>query len=471
MRLSSQPNDRSSWIIPFGIYLLVSAAFGAAYLLRSMWAYPDVPYLTQIISVDITEAALNGNYQPLWEFFFTFSGEHKLFAYQVYLYLDARFFDFSTITEMVIWTFSLYLQIVMVGIYLFHRFYIRTLSIQFLVLLLIPALVFTPIICTGRGMETQIQVSTTLLVACFLALKLPVRAIIFFPGILILSGVYVMLFAGGYAAGGAFAFIIGTALCRISGVCSREFFIRIATSTSFFMLWLLAYLMWYIHAGATAPTGESITTVLARDPLFLPKYILAGLAGTVTNVNLVEYYGQNFYTFVYLTGFGIAFLVLALFTVTMMTNRSRRHVVFPALLISYGVGVTISVMIGRHTDPSWILNAWYPFHFRLVAEGLIVLVITTMTLKAWRGRTILTIFCCGLSVAIGYSYVASVRYQWHRNQYERPYFENIRRYVIDTDPSKISPSTALTPVYLDPASTARALEFLRRYHLTPFDNN
>jgi hypothetical protein len=472
MRAVNRHNQTASeWLVPLIAYLVISGALATAYLLRCMWAYPDVPYLTQLTAINLIEPALNGDFNPLRESFFRFDGEHKLFTYFVYLYINARFFSFSTYTEMVIWTISLYSQTLMLGIYLLRRFRIGLFSFRFLVTLLIPALTFSPIIGTGRGMETQIQVSTTILIAYFLLINRPIRLRIFAPLTITLSAAYVLLFAGAYASGATFALTCALILCFIPGVCERDKLIRLLVSTIATWTWMVLYFVWFQSTSSPAKLEQqSLVATLRDDPIFVPKFFFVGLSSTVTNINMHENLGLNFYKGVYVLGACIAALIIVMAFVVLRSTRARRHALLPLLLILYGIGTIIAVMIGRHPDPYWLLNGWYPFQFRLLADGMIILAVTSLTWHLWHRRIGLTIIFVSLSFVVCSAYVVSVRYQLQRNKYERVYFEEIRTFVAETPPASLRGSEGLTPIYLSPDQTALALRFLRRYHLVPFND-
>jgi hypothetical protein len=464
--------ERAKWLSPLGLYLLFSALLGFVYLVRCMWAYPDVPYLTQLTAIDILEPALNGDFSPLWESFFRFEGEHKLFIYYIYLYANARFFSFTTHTEIYIWTISLFAQTLIVGAYVFRRFRIAVFSPRFLVMLLVPILSFTPLIASGRGMETQIQVSTTILVGFFFLIKKKISIRVFAPLAFALSGLYVILFAGAYASGAIFALTCGLLLCLIPGFSNRVETLRVAISAAFTWLWVGVYFLWYKSAsGPPALEQETLLTLLSKDPVFAARYLAAGLAATVTNINMYENVGEDFFREVIVIGSCIAAVIIILTYVNLRCVRSRRDFLVPSLLILYGVGTILAVMLGRHPDPYWMLNGWYPFQFRLLADGVIMLTVATLSWRLWRQHITLAAVFCGLSIVVLSTFAVSSRYQYQRNKYERVYFQEIRNYVRETPPDSIRGDTRLTPIYLNSSGTADALRFLRDYRLVPFDKS
>jgi hypothetical protein len=454
------------------VYGIASLALGILFYTRWKWAYPDVPYLTNLTSLDVLEPALSGDLGPLWESFSRFDGEHKLWIYYIYLYLNARLFEFSTISEITIWTISLFVQTMIIGIYLVKRFNICILSLRFLLILLVPALVLSTAFSPGRGMETQIQLSTTALVIIMLIPLWLVRTWIYTVSTVALTGIYVVLLSGAYFGGGAFALVAGSLACIVPGVCSSSYRNRVVFAAACTTIWGAIYMVMLARLGS--PSGantETLASLLRDEPLFAGKYVLAGLAGTVMTSNTAESTGSETYpVVVYMVGGCVAIVAIILLTIIFRSHRARRHVVFPLMLVAYGIGVTLTIMYGRYTDSLWILNMWYSFHFRLLAEGIVVALVTTMSFDLWRRKQIAAVFCAVLFALVLMTYSIAARHQWQRNVHERAYFGNIREYVLETDPQQASRSTEMSPIYLGPEATARALLFLRHYRFSPFNS-
>jgi hypothetical protein len=465
-----KPNRTRSEIVAFGAYSAFTSFLAFIFYSRWKWAMPDAPYLSQLTSIDIVKSALNGDYGPLVNAFSRFDGEHKLWIYYVYLYLDARFMDFSTITEIAIWTISSSAIVLAIGWYCIRVFSIGFWDLRFLFLLVIPATGMSTAFFPGRGMETQIQISTSIAVLIILLVhtKLPLKY--FSPIAFTVAGIYTILFSGSYFLGLFFALTITSLCAPLLSLGTPVARTRLYLMTGSVALWGGAYVfMMKVYASSSASNPAKSLELLVSDPGFSLRYFLNAFAATVMTLNTGEKFRENFELLAPFCGALVLILTSILLTHCILSARSKRYLLIPLLLVTYPIGIVLAVFLGRNSDPFQLLNIWYSFHFRLWIDGLVILAVVSTTFRVFSRQKILRLITIAVAASLLFVFGTAAQYQWTRNVHERAYFGMIRDYELGGNPEKLGSWPGLTPIYLDPASSRHAIEFLQEYELVPFD--
>jgi hypothetical protein len=395
-------------------------------------------------------------------------------GYTTYLYLNARFSDFSTTHEIAMWSLGLIIQSVVIGIQVIRYYKMPFISLRFLFFLLIPFAICATTFLPGRGMETQVFLSVVLLTIIVASPTWHISLRVYAPTIFITVGVYVFVLSSAYFIG-ALAATLVTAIFVLFGKPSSGFRSRVIAITLAFATWGLAYVV-TLKAFATPGmvSQQSLIDLTSRDPFFPMKYFLHAISGVSLTINSGEYFGARFSAISILGGIAVLLSVIVLGLSVSRNDSSREKTYFPLTLIAYSFATAGAVLIGRHSDTLYGLNTWYGFQYRPLAGGILVLAIAYFG-RNWRKRNILStstlIICLTYLLLIG---VIAGGWEWKRNNYERTYFLNIRSYVLSQGTSTVSTNKSypeLTPIYLDDVSSRRAIEFLFSHRLVPFNNH
>jgi hypothetical protein len=458
--------QRRPWL-PAALYLLVTAGLGTTFYERWKWALPDVPYLSQLTAISAIESALDGNFSPLFDSFFRFEGEHKLWAYYVYLYANARLESFSTTTEIAIWTISTCIATLVLGWYAITTFKIDLRDPRMLLVLIMPVTGLSTAFFPGRGMETQVQLSTTVLVLLAVFMTVRVRFAAYVPIAFAGAGIYTMLLASSYFAGLLFALCMTSVAAYLLTLGNPAQRARLYILTLAVGAWGVLYLV-MLRTYGVANSGDPLAAaaLVAQDPLYVAHFFLNASASTVLTLNTSERLGEVFVLAAIVSGLLLIVMTLVLVLIVSKSMRARRHLVLPFLLLLYPIGISIAVFLGRSSDPNQLLNIWYSFHFRLGIYGIVLLAIIALTFRLFRGHlafnAILVVSATFLAVCFGTTW----HHQWQRNSSERIYFLNIRQYVLH--PDSVSFQGPLTPIYLDRQASEQAIRFLKRHHFVPY---
>ncbi len=470
MHTTRPANHSRAETLAFGVYLLSTLFLALVFYSRWKWAMPDAPYLSQLTSIDIVKSALDGDYGPLMGAFSRFDGEHKLWIYYVYLYLDARFMDFSTITEIAIWTISSSVIVLAIGWYCIRTFSIGVWDLRFLVLLAIPANSLSTAFFPGRGMETQIQFSTTIAVAIVLFIQTKLALRFYLPAAFCLAGIYTIFFSGSYFLGLLFALTIASLCACLFGLGTPATRTRAYLMTVSVAIWGSVYvLMMRVYATSAASTPTKSLELFTDNPGFVVRYFLNAFAATVVTLNTGERFRENFEHIAQACGGLVLILTAILLVRCFLSTRAKRYLLIPLLFVTYPIGIVFAVFLGRNTDPFQLLNIWYSFHFRLWIDGLVILAIISMTFRVFNRKRELRIIVIAATIILLFFFGTAWQYQWTRNVHERAYFGMIRDYELGGNPERLGSWPGLTPIYLDPASSRYAIEFLQEYQLVPFD--
>jgi hypothetical protein len=456
------------------LYVSMSLGLFCLSVWRFFWAWPDAAWQTNFLFLDQVDNVVNGKIG--WgTFWIGLSDEHALTGYRWFEYFYATFFGLNTHVEIVAYYLCVLALSIAIGLKILKGSGRATEHwLSKLLVFTIPFILFSMVGAGSRGMEIGQYFGVTIFVLLALLMDSSIRLRNYVIILALTVPALTFLLLGGYAAGLA----IGLALVSLKQLIRPiafdplrrkklfAFTLIFVVSASAFLL-SIQILNRTIVSGGLSQLKEHIT----RDPFFVVQYFFGGAASSIINSSTLEIFGHGDWL-IYVT----ALLVLLMSGLAGFSIKqfSMTESTVPLILVGSAVGQIVVLMIGRSQGAFWLLSPWYQFHFRIGLVGVIWLLIggISVFLKSTHDNTLIRYYLpitLGLiALAMGLTVGANI-IQWHRQPYERAYFENVQRSLLSPNELTVD-SNGYTPLILPLEESKHVIAILKRDHLNVYRN-
>jgi hypothetical protein len=390
-------------------------------LFRQLWAFPDATWQTTLYYLADIDMILTGRAeQAIW---FELGNGHAMSGYRIFTYLNAALFGLDSSLELIVyWALVLFISIVFALIVVRNS---PNLALGFTGSTVIIIVMNSLAGAGARGMEIGTYTGTFLILCLALLVTTKISTRSFFLVSMIAVPVTQFFFLGGYMAGWVFSFTIVTIIGLLQNakkVLREPDYTKLLTLGAMSLFWMAVF---YLLIPKTHST-RSLFDVWGDDILFPLKFIVFGFTNAVFTSQSFEFLAASDSYPIYLI-VGIFLFLFCLAAVLGSLTRTDSAAIIGRLLIFYGLGTSILILLTRAYGDGWLLSSWYSFHFKLALCGAIILFVTSRV-------TSLKIASIPLLVLIAALSITSSKLAFDRNPHERSYFQNIQRatYFPDT---------------------------------------
>ena len=447
-------------------YVVFSTVIAVAACIRLQWAFPEASWQSSLLFVNDIDRLLSGHLGDVtW---YEFTVPHALNGYRWIQYLNAALFGLNTQVEL--WAYyAIVLAIsIIVGMRSFESIERSNRILPRIVLFAIPVVMASMSGAGSRGMELGTYTGVLLTVILFILLESRMTArqfsLVAVPVVILI----VFAFLGGYAAGPLFALAVVAAAQRLRPTCGDVVRSKLLLLLGAFFITCIAYAL-VMRAVSPIVSDSGIAGLraqIADNVLFPAKYLFLGWgAAVISNLSLEHYEAHG--TAIRSV---IAALVLGLVACAVVSafRSAWSRATIPLLLITYAVGVELMLLFTRNDSFAYALSPWYSMHFKVGLAGAIWLVALSLAsvTPAWShpaafvGRVGAVAGVCLILCVV----VAANVIQFKRQPFERVYFQNVQRAILD--PATIIPDgQALTPLVLPYTETITDIGILRHHRL------
>lgn len=443
-----------------GIFLISSIA-----LARNLWSAPDAPWQTSLAFLEDIDHLLNGRLgEVTW---FSLTSGHALSGYRLFEYFSSIAFGLNTQVELWVYWF-----IVASLSAISFRTAVKSqgLPSSKLSLMVLIAMVLIPLSFSGsgsRGMELGTYAGVLLAVLTFHFFSSSGRAGFLFVVLATLFFLFLFFFLlGGYGAGVALGYAGLAAIRMTTGILSIPKKLAVAAFSSSFSLVAYFLAVRYVDASATATGPSLLAEQIARDPLYVAKFLLAAPSSGLTSTQTFEIFGGLLLE-VFALSFGLLALVALLLTLKKLRDRFENLPSFPFFLIIYALGTAVMLLVYRPYETYQLVNGWYSLHFKLMLVGLLfffyIFVQKTETDSLVRRIVFFT-----TSIILIVFIVANIL-QVRRQDSERVYFQNVAKVALFPEMLERD-SNGFSQLVIPFEGSQRAVEILEKNKLGVFSN-
>jgi hypothetical protein len=452
---------RTAWL---GSYVTLSVLAAVLPLLRMRWAQPDAAWQTNLNDIDDIHRVVNHGLD-LSALHVGLGGEHALTGYRWFLYANAAFFGFNTQVELVAYFLLTLTLSLLIGLRLFRQLdEVGGSALARAIVFVVPLALGTMSGAGSRGMEIGQYTGFTVFVVLALLIRsrLSVRGYaVLVVAVIVPAG---LLILGSYLGGPALALCAASLLEWRLGWLDRAARRKLWVLTAGFVIMLGVWLLLMTAIGPSEVGGRlpGFLHQVAEDPAFVPKYFLAGAAGSVITSQTLEVGGHGA-RFAYAVGALVT--VFAAVAVALHVRRPRVDVTVPLLLLLAPVGLASTLIVGRSDGALWMLSPWYGFELHLFLVGAVALTALGVGTRRRAGRsarwdTVCTVTSVALlAVILGLTAYANTM-QWRRQPAERAYFQRIQEALLHPE-SLTTSAGGLTQLILPLEQSRHAIEILR----------
>jgi hypothetical protein len=470
--LSISPSSlrlRASWAV---VYVSFSALLALAWVIRSMWARPDVQWQSQLLFVDDIERVLTDGV-TLGSFWVGVGGDHALTGYRWFQYLNAALFGLSQHVETVAYGALVLVLSVALGLSMIRQIERAGAgALPRLLVFLVPVILCSLAAAGSGGMEIGQFTGMTVIVLLALAIPSSMKLGLYSWLAYVLGPVLTLLVLGSYAVPVALALVVLLAVQlarpRLSAEVAtklRHLTFSLAGSAVF---WVALMLSSGANSSSSGTTG--LSQQIGGDWLFPVRYMLGGLASNVTNSSTLEFITVG-NSFVYFAA-GLVLLLIVLSGVLAMRVAAASDLLVPSFLVLFGFALGLTLMAGRNAGAFWLLSPWYGFLFRLQLVGALWLLILGLTgvgqgarVPPW-ARIVAYGGCAALGGAMSV-YLISNLAQWTRQPAERAYFQSLQNATLFPQ-ELVVVGAGLTQLQIPLDASRHAVDVLARNQLSVY---
>ena len=449
---------------------LISSAMSIVMIARMYWAHPDVQVYSSLQNLENINNLLNKQYSNVdW---FELGSGHAMTLYMLFQYITALFFHFDSRIEYIVLAISTVLTALSIIILL--RGLIAQLNPKFqtLIMVLVPASMFSFLGMGSRGMELGIflGVAITLSIWAFSSTSIFPKSI--WVSALILQVLTVFGALGAYSMGiSGSALLVGSifycqevkdaggkilALKNIIKMRFVQFSIALSASSLAHVLAVLIY---------STPSSNVVNNRSDYSITELATSVINANAQPLLNTSVNERWGSN-WTQVDTLVLGVLMTILYLFLTFFYLRKGSAASNFLIGLVWYGTFVSLTVYPFRPYGSNWMSNIWYTFHYKISFAAAIVGIIGLVFRQV--NTRILWIAKASVLVSISVIFSQSNVIMWERHPHERLWFLSKKEATLHPE-LLVLESNGLTQIGLDMQSSGRAIEIQKKHNLSVFN--
>jgi hypothetical protein len=430
------------------------------------WTWPDAPWQTNLWFIDDVNHFLNGEYNDVtW---IKFGERWAMNGYRWFQLLNAQIFHFDTRIENLAYFVCAYVLCLSIGLSALGPKLAGTNGPARWIIFLIPPVIISLSGAGSRGMELGTFAGLVLIVLVFLFISSPRRKYFFEIVTCALLLVAAFVFLGGYIAGAALSLIVvlfvSSKKQRLSSRIRYQLFFAAITTC----LISVGHAIMTLISGNLDPEDLTGTTSenLLQDPLFPIKYFFWGATNSIMSTNTKDILGEVTWMLV-ITG-----IVVSCTTVFALAGKvvfDPKFSAAPYLLIFYGAGTALMLLVFRHSSSEYLLSPWYSLHFKVALSGVLWLLALRVTDTSKRGR----IYGYGAPLAgtlILILVLVANYFQIARGNSERAYFQNIGFVALIPTSLEVAEGKLNTQLELPLADSLNAIEVLRKHKLSVYND-
>jgi hypothetical protein len=441
------------------------AVLASVALARNLWSAPDAPWQTSLAFLEDIDHLLSGRLgQVTW---FSLTSGHALSGYRLFEYFSS--FAFGLNTQVELW---MYWIIVAFLSAIGFRTAVKKhgLPASKLGLMVLVAMALIPLSFSGsgsRGMELGTYTGVLLAVISFQYFSSNDSPSLLFIILTILFFVFLFFFfLGGYGAGVAlgYAGLVAINIKASPRLISKRLVVAAMASSFSLVAYFLA--VRFVDASATGIGPSLLAEQIAKDPLYVAKFLLAAPASGLTSTQTFEIFG-GFLLEIFALSFGFVILLGFSLILKKLLKDSDAIPSFPFFLIFYALGTAIMLLFYRPYETYQLINGWYSLHFKLLLVGLLFLFYVFLQ-KPGNSLPLRRLVFFNTSLMLIVFMCANIL-QIRRQDSERVYFQNVAKValfpqLLERDPSGFS------QLVIPFESSSRALQILQRNRLSVFNN-
>jgi hypothetical protein len=463
MRLHSLTNE-TKVKVAFVLFSTVLAALGAA---RMYWSWPDAPWQSSLWFIGDLNHFLKGDYGNVtW---FAFGEPWSMNGYRWFQYLSAQFFHFDTRLENLVYFFLTYVLSLLVGLAALGSSKRGTAGGVTWIVFLIPPVIMSLSGAGSRGMELGTFTGLVLVVLLFIYISSERRKFYFEIISSVLAFVSTFVFLGGYVAGATFSLLITTFLYsryrhRKPRVLYQLIFASAVTSLATVGHFLTTLAK---SIESTASPFSALVNQLSDDLLFPLKYLFWGSANSIMSANTRDMLGTDGSWLLVFGGCVIVGITVFAFARQSLANTQLPPAAF--LLVFYGAGTALLLLVYRNTSSDYLLSPWYSLHFKVALAGALWLLAIKAVQKKSLGN-LSTHVASSAAVVLIVLVVISNWIQFARGDSERAYFLNVASAALIPSTLAVPAGETYTQLVLPLEESREALGVLQEHKLSVFNN-
>ncbi len=449
----------------FWAYVAFTAALCLLGGIRLWWSWPDAPYQSNFWFLSDLQKLLDGNgASATW---FSFGNSFALNGYRWFEYINALLFGFDSRLENICYYLIIFIIATAIGVRALGRLPQHGRVSAKVAVFLIPIVLASMAGSGSRGMELGTFTGAMVVVFLFLLIdsRLPNRIFTVVAWVAVPLDIFIWL--GGYAAGPTLALVAVWLLQFWRPTLPSGFRRRLTLLTGNFVAWTIIFFALIPLLKISKPLlnqpGGGLGA-LEKNPLFPFEFLFWGPAASLISSETVQGIGSSGLVIAAVVSIGIvAFTCLI---VIAAYKRAWSQTTIPLLLILYPWGIAIGLIFTRNSGVENLLDTWYSLHFKVSLVGLIWLSILAVgnSTEKWRRHAIpVATFLVCMAITVAFANVQ----KYERQPFERVYFLSIaEQELYPSQLVKNVPKNGVTSMQLSPAISLRAVEFLKKYHLS-----
>lgn len=448
--------------VAFVLFSTVLATLGAA---RMYWSWPDAPWQSSLWFIDDIDHFLKGDFSNVtW---FVFGESWSMNGYRWFQYVSAQFFHFDTRLENLVYFFLTNVLSLLVGLTALGSSKRGTAGGVTWIVFLIPPVIMSLSGAGSRGMELGTFAGLVLIVLLFIYISTERRKFYFeiISSVLAFGSTFVLL--GGYVAGATFS-LLATAFVysRYQHRKPRVRYQLIFASAVTFLATVGHFLTTLVtRLESTVTPVAALVNQLSHDPLFPLKYLFWASVNSIMSANTGEMLGSDGSWLLVVGG-----CVIVGITVFALARQSLDNSHLPPaalLLVFYGAGTALLLLVYRNTYSDELLAPWYSLHFKVALAGALwFLAIKGVQLKKYGNLS--KHVASSAAVVLLVLVVISNWLQFARGDSERAYFLNVASAALMPSTLAVPAGETNTQLVLPLDASLQAIGILQEHKLSVF---
>ncbi len=444
-------------------YFLYSSTLSFLGGLRLFLKWPDAGWQTNFLFLRDIENLLKHDFAHVGIFWI--GTGHSLTAYRYFTYFSALFLGFDTRYENLLYYFVVWAMSWLIGTRLITSLGQQPRRISIIFLFLIPLVINSLEGAGSRGME--IGTYTGLLMCLFLLYKTSAESTIsslkYFVLTSIICPIIVFFFFGGYTAGFTFALLIIWLSQRVKKIESYGTNFKFNLLVGQILVWICTFTICLktFSPGSLSGGPSTLLAQIKQDWSFPLRFLFFGNTSSIFSVQTTETFSPT--VIIILNIFAAVVTLLAIILALTFINRvTLIEYQIPLVMIAYGVGTALTLLLQRPNSDKQLLSAWYPLHFKVMLVGALVILAISFNKTSLPPFKIIVASLLIFFLIFGIIFANLV--QLKRENSEYLYFSNIAKASLLPDYLEVD-SNGLTPLEVSLPVSLEAIRIQKEFKI------
>ena len=444
-------------------YFLYSSILSFLGGLRLFLKWPDAGWQTNFLFLRDLENLLKHDFAHVGIFWI--GTGHSLTAYRYFTYFSALFLGFDTRYENVLYYLVVWAISWLIGVKLIASLGQQPRRVSLIFLFLIPPVINSLEGAGSRGME--IGTYTGLLMCLFLLHKTSAENTMssrkYFVLTIIMCPIIVFFFFGGYTAGFAFALLLIWLSQRLKKIKSYGTNFKFNLLVGQMLVWISIFTICLktFSPGSLSGGPSTLLEQIKQDWSFPLRFLFFGNTSSIFSVQTTETFSPILV--ILLNVFAAIVTLLAIILALTFINRvTLIEYQVPLVMIAYGLGTALTLLLQRPNSDKQLLSAWYPLHFKIMLVGALVVLAVSFNRTNLQPFKIIVASLLIISLIIGIIFANLVQLKRENSEYF--YFSNIAKASLLPDYLEVD-SSGLTPLEVSLPVSLEAIRIQKKFKI------